>query len=48
MGRWPGSRRPNHRYREGKIVSISSAAEADVPKDVQVLDLHGYSVIPGW
>jgi imidazolonepropionase-like amidohydrolase len=32
---------------KGKIVSISSAAEADVPKDVQVLDLHGYSVIPG-
>src|SRR5258708_33898894 len=31
---------------KGKIVSISGPAEADVPKDVQVLDLHGYSVIP--
>ena len=31
----------------GKIQSVSSAAEANVPKDAQVLDLHGYSVIPG-
>ncbi len=31
----------------GKIESISSAASANVPKDAQVLDLHGYSVIPG-
>jgi imidazolonepropionase-like amidohydrolase len=32
---------------KGKIESISSAAEASVPKDAQVLDLRGYSVIPG-
>src|SRR5438045_238608 len=31
----------------GKIRSAGGAAEADVPKDAQVLDLHGYSVIPG-
>src|SRR5947207_917051 len=30
-----------------KIRSVGGAAEADVPKDAQVLDLHGYSVIPG-
>jgi imidazolonepropionase-like amidohydrolase len=31
----------------GKIESVSDAASASVPKDVQVLDLHGHSVIPG-
>jgi imidazolonepropionase-like amidohydrolase len=31
----------------GKIASVSAAAEASVPKDAQVLDLQGYSVIPG-
>jgi imidazolonepropionase-like amidohydrolase len=31
----------------GKIASVGVAAEASVPKDAQVLDLHGYSVIPG-
>ena len=31
----------------GKIDSIANAASANVPKDAQVLDLHGYSVIPG-
>jgi len=32
---------------QGKIRSVSDAASANVPKDAQVLDLHGYSVIPG-
>jgi len=31
----------------GKIESVSDAASANVPKDAQTLDLHGYSVIPG-
>jgi imidazolonepropionase-like amidohydrolase len=31
---------------KGKIESVGDAA-ANVPKDAQVLDLHGYSVIPG-
>jgi imidazolonepropionase-like amidohydrolase len=31
----------------GKIESVSDAASASVPKDAQVLDLHGHSVIPG-
>jgi imidazolonepropionase-like amidohydrolase len=31
----------------GKIKSISSATEATVPQDAKVLDLHGYTVIPG-
>ncbi len=31
----------------GKIESVSDAAAASVPKDAQVLDLHGCSVIPG-
>jgi imidazolonepropionase-like amidohydrolase len=31
----------------GKIESVSDAASASIPKDAQVLDLHGYSVIPG-
>jgi imidazolonepropionase-like amidohydrolase len=32
---------------KGKILSVSDAALANVPKDAQVLDLQGYSVIPG-
>jgi len=32
---------------QGKIESVSDAASASVPKDAQVLDLRGYSVIPG-
>ena len=32
---------------KGKIESVSDASAANVPKDAQVLDLHGYSVIPG-
>jgi len=32
---------------KGKIESVGDAASANVPKDAQVLDLHGYSVIPG-
>ena len=32
---------------KGKIESVGSAASANIRKDVQVLDLHGYSVIPG-
>lgn len=32
---------------KGKIESVSDAASARVPQDAQVLDLHGYSVIPG-
>jgi imidazolonepropionase-like amidohydrolase len=32
---------------QGKIVSIGDAADAKIPKDAQVLDLQGYSVIPG-
>src|SRR6266478_9368065 len=32
---------------KGKIESVSDAASASVPKDAQVIDLHGYSVIPG-
>jgi imidazolonepropionase-like amidohydrolase len=31
----------------GKIDSVSDSASANVPKDAQVIDLHGYSVIPG-
>lgn len=31
----------------GKIASVGDATAALVPKDAQVLDLHGYSVIPG-
>ena len=31
----------------GKIESVSDASSAIVPKDAQVIDLHGYSVIPG-
>src|SRR6266536_2291333 len=32
---------------KGKIESVADSASAMVPKDAQVLDLHGYSVIPG-
>ncbi|MGD0467677.1 MAG: amidohydrolase family protein [Terriglobales bacterium] len=32
---------------KGKIESVSDAASANVPKDAKVLDLNGYSVIPG-
>jgi imidazolonepropionase-like amidohydrolase len=32
---------------KGKIESVSDASSANVPKDAQVLDLHGYTVIPG-
>jgi imidazolonepropionase-like amidohydrolase len=32
---------------QGKIESVSDAGSANIPKDAQVLDLHGYSVIPG-
>src|ERR1700730_17237920 len=33
---------------KGKIESVLDAASANVPKDAQALDLHGYSVIPGF
>jgi imidazolonepropionase-like amidohydrolase len=32
---------------KGKIESVGDAGTANVPKDAQVIDLHGYSVIPG-
>ncbi|MGA9389972.1 MAG: amidohydrolase family protein [Candidatus Sulfotelmatobacter sp.] len=32
---------------KGKIESASDAPSDTIPKDAQVLDLHGYSVIPG-
>jgi imidazolonepropionase-like amidohydrolase len=32
---------------KGKIESVSDASTANIPKDAQLLDLHGYSVIPG-
>ena len=32
---------------KGKIESVGDAASASVPKDARVIDLHGYSVIPG-
>src|SRR5579863_2782209 len=31
----------------GKIEWVSDATSASIPKDAQVLDLHGYTVIPG-
>ncbi|MBZ5722796.1 MAG: amidohydrolase family protein [Acidobacteriia bacterium] len=31
----------------GRIAALSDAAAASIPKDAQVLDLHGYTVIPG-
>ena len=33
--------------KNGKIDSVGDASGANVPKDAQVIDLHGYSVIPG-
>lgn len=32
---------------KGKIEAVSDASAASIPKDAQVLDLHGYTVIPG-
>ncbi len=32
---------------KGKIESVGDASAANLPKDAQVLDLKGYSVIPG-
>ncbi len=32
---------------KGKIESVTNAASASIPNDAQILDLHGYSVIPG-
>jgi len=32
---------------QGKIESVADASSANVPKDAQVLDLRGYTVIPG-
>jgi len=32
---------------KGKIQNVTNASAANVPSDAQVLDLHGYSVIPG-
>src|SRR6266849_8615274 len=32
---------------KGKIESVADAGSASVPKNAQVLDLHGYSMIPG-
>jgi imidazolonepropionase-like amidohydrolase len=32
---------------KGKIQQVTNASAANVPSDAQVLDLHGYSVIPG-
>ena len=32
---------------KGKIESVSEAGSAEVPKEAQVLDFHGYTVIPG-
>src|SRR5258707_8496901 len=32
---------------KGKIESVVDAGSASIPKDAQVLDLHGYSVMPG-
>ena len=34
-------------FSKGKIESVGDAASANVPKDAQVIDLHGYTVIPG-
>jgi len=32
---------------EGRIESMGDASSANVPKEAQVLDLHGYTLIPG-
>src|SRR5579863_10039397 len=34
-------------FSHGKIESVSDASAANVPKDAQVFDLHGYTVMPG-
>jgi hypothetical protein len=34
-------------FSKGRIDSVGDASAANVPKDAQVLDLQGYSVIPG-
>jgi imidazolonepropionase-like amidohydrolase len=34
-------------FSKGKIESVGDASSASVPKDAQVLELHGYTVIPG-
>ncbi len=31
----------------GKIVSVADSSSANIPKDAQILDMKGYSVIPG-
>jgi len=31
----------------GRIQSVADAASAEIPKDAKILDLHGYSVMPG-
>jgi imidazolonepropionase-like amidohydrolase len=33
--------------KNGKIETVGDASSANIPKDAQVLDLHGYTVIPG-
>ena len=32
---------------KGKIASIADAASANIPKDARVMDMYGYSLIPG-
>jgi imidazolonepropionase-like amidohydrolase len=32
---------------KGKIESVGNALTANVPKDAQIIDLHGYTLIPG-
>jgi hypothetical protein len=32
----------------GKIEAVGETSATNIPKDAQVLDLHGYSVIPAW
>ena len=32
---------------KGKIASLADATPANVPKDAQILDMHGYTVLPG-
>jgi len=34
-------------FTNGKIQSVSGSSTASIPKDAQVLDLHGYTVLPG-
>ncbi|HEY6768282.1 MAG TPA: amidohydrolase family protein [Candidatus Sulfotelmatobacter sp.] len=33
--------------RQGKIDSVTDASSATIPKEAQMLDLHGYTIIPG-